>query len=210
MATEKPKKSILYTRTGDKGTSSLYNGERRTKTDRIFDALGSVDELSSSIGIAHFYCKKAGNGLEDKLIEASFIQCNLQDIGSNIATPRSESSENKIQKTAFDVGHVDTLEGWIDHLDSLLPPLRNFILPSGGEASIFLHQARSICRRAERSTIPVVEAQDADDSVLKYLNRLSDFLFAAARFAAKHDGIEENVYKRAKSGREATIETRTL
>ncbi|KAF9167771.1 hypothetical protein DFQ26_003166 [Actinomortierella ambigua] len=198
---------MLYTRTGDKGSSSLYNGERRAKTDRIFDALGSVDELSSSIGIAHFYCKKAANGLEDRLIE---IQCNLQDIGSNIATPRSDSSESKLQKTVFDVGHVDTLEEWIDHLDSQLPPLRNFILPSGGEASIFLHQARSVCRRAERTTIPVVEANDADESVLKYLNRLSDFLFAAARFAAKHDGIEENVYKRAKSGREATVETRAL
>ncbi|KAG0227324.1 hypothetical protein BGW42_003006 [Actinomortierella wolfii] len=264
--TYRPKKSMLYTRTGDKGTSSLYNGERRAKTDRIFDALGSVDELSSSIGIAHHYCKKASNGLEDQLIEASLnttlywqnekpsktykkltemlnckqIQCNLQDIGSNIATPRTDASESKLrmltmadlicyvyvkaferntnqpfrsfclEKTAFDEGHIEKLEGWIDSLDSQLPPLRNFILPSGSEASVFLHQARSICRRAERTTIPVVEANDADESVLKYLNRLSDYLFAAARFAAKHDGIEENVYRRAKSGREATIETRTL
>ncbi|KAG0230164.1 hypothetical protein BGW41_002586 [Actinomortierella wolfii] len=206
--TYRPKKSMLYTRTGDKGTSSLYNGERRAKTDRIFDALGSVDELSSSIGYASKPSKMYKKLIE--ILNYKQIQCNLQDIGSNIATPRTDASESKLQKTAFDEGHIEKLEGWIDSLDSQLPPLRNFILPSGSEASVFLHQARSICRRAERTTIPVVEANDADDSVLKYLNRLSDYLFAAARFAAKHDGIEENVYRRAKSGREATIETRTL
>ncbi|KAG0308597.1 hypothetical protein BGZ98_007451 [Dissophora globulifera] len=207
MASENPKKSQLYTRTGDRGESSLYNGERRLKTDRIFEALGAVDELNSSIGMAHHYCKKAGNGLEDQLIE---IQCNLQDIGSNIATPRHDASETQLRNTLFDEGHVEKLEGWIDTLDSQLPPLRNFILPSGGESSIFLHQSRSICRRAERTTIPVVEANDADESVLKYLNRLSDYLFAAARFAAKHEGLEENVYKKAKSGREASVQTRVL
>ncbi|KAK3818352.1 MAG: Adenosylcobalamin biosynthesis, ATP:cob(I)alamin adenosyltransferase-like protein [Benniella sp.] len=207
MTSEAPQKSMLYTRTGDKGESSLYNGERRLKTDRIFEALGAVDELNSSIGIAHHYCKKSANGLDEQLIE---IQCNLQDIGSNIATPRNDASEGQLRKTAFDEGHVEKLEGWIDRLDSQLPPLRNFILPSGGESSIFLHQSRSICRRAERTVIPVVEAGDADGTVLKYLNRLSDYLFAAARSAAKHEGLEENIYKKAKPGREAVVETRTL
>ncbi|KAG0231888.1 hypothetical protein BGX31_005335 [Mortierella sp. GBA43] len=207
MASDAPKKSMLYTRTGDKGNSSLYNGERRPKTDSIFEALGAVDELNSSIGIAHHYCKKSANGLDEQLIE---IQCNLQDIGSNIATPRNDASETQLRNTTFDEGHVDKLEGWIDDLDSRLPPLRNFVLPSGGESSIFLHQARSICRRAERTTIPVVESQVADETVLKYLNRLSDYLFAAARLAAKHDGCEENVYKKAKSGREAVIQSRPL
>ncbi|GJJ69768.1 cob(I)alamin adenosyltransferase [Entomortierella parvispora] len=207
MASEQPKKSQLYTRTGDKGESSLYNGERRAKTDRIFEALGAVDELNSSIGIAHHYCVKSNNGLAEQLIE---IQCNLQDIGSNIATPRHDASEIQLRNTAFDEGHIEKLEGWIDTLDAQLPPLRNFILPSGGESSIFLHQARSICRRAERTAIPVVEAEDADESVGKYLNRLSDYLFAAARFAAKHDKMEENLYKKAKSGREASIQTRAL
>ncbi|KAF9581445.1 hypothetical protein BGW38_001522 [Lunasporangiospora selenospora] len=198
---------MLYTRTGDRGESSLYNGNRKPKTDQIFEALGAVDELNSSIGIAHHYCNKVGNGLVDQLIE---IQCNLQDIGSNIATPRNDSSETQLRNTAFDEGHIDKLEGWIDTLDSQLPPLRNFILPSGGEASVFLHQARSICRRAERTTIPVVEANEADETVLKYLNRLSDYLFAAARYAAKKDELEENVYKKAKSGREASVQTRSL
>ncbi|KAF9430304.1 hypothetical protein BGZ94_007478 [Podila epigama] len=182
MTTENPKKSQLYTRTGDRGESSLYNGERRLKTDRIFEALGAVDELNSSIGIAHHYCKKSANGLDEQLIE---IQCNLQDIGSNIATPRNDSSETQLRNTTFDEGHLLKLESWIDHLDA-------------------------ICRRTERTTIPVVENNDADEAVLKYLNRLSDYLFAAARYAAKHDGVEENVYKKAKSGREASILTRAL
>ncbi|KAI1315989.1 hypothetical protein EDD11_010571 [Mortierella claussenii] len=182
MTSEIPKKSQLYTRTGDRGESSLYNGERRIKTDRIFEALGAVDELNSSIGIAHHYCKKSGNGLADQLIE---IQCNLQDIGSNIATPRHDASEIQLRNTTFDEGHIEKLEGWIDALDS-------------------------ICRRAERTTIPVVEHNDADETVLKYLNRLSDYLFAAARFAAKCDRLEENVYKKAKSGREASVQTHAL
>ncbi|KAF8938918.1 hypothetical protein BGZ58_011137 [Dissophora ornata] len=157
--------------------------------------------------MAHYYCQKSGNGLEEKLIE---IQCNLQDIGSNIATPRHNASESRLKNTTFDDDHVMKLEKWIDELDAQLLPLRSFILPSGGESSIFLHQSRSICRRAERTTIPVVDAEIADESVLKYLNRLSDFLFVAARFAAKHDGMVENVYRKAKSGREASIETRVL
>ncbi|KAF9111996.1 hypothetical protein BGX27_004145 [Mortierella sp. AM989] len=149
----------------------------------------------------------SANGLEEQLIE---IQCNLQDIGSNIATPRNDSSDSQLRNTAFDEGHVEKLEGWIDALDSQLPPLRNFILPSGGESSVFLHQARSICRRAERTTIPVVEANNADEIFLKNIKRLSDYLFAAARSAAKHEGLEENVYKKAKGGREASVQTRSL
>ncbi|KAG0262524.1 hypothetical protein BG011_010107 [Mortierella polycephala] len=182
MTSEHPKKSRLYTRTGDRGESSLYNGERRLKTDRTFEALGAVDELNSSIGIAYHYCKKSANGLGEQLIE---IQCNLQDIGANIATPRNDASETKLQKTTFEEVHIEILEKKIDALDA-------------------------ICRRAERTTIPVVEANDADETVLKYLNRLSDYLFAAARFAAKHDGMEENSYKKPKTGEEASIQTRTL
>ncbi|KAF9434388.1 hypothetical protein BGZ76_008103 [Entomortierella beljakovae] len=141
MTSETPKKSMLYTRTGDRGESSLYNGERRTKTDRIFEALGVVDELNSSIGFNAIY---------------KILGPTLQPLGMMLPNP------------SF------------------------------------------ICRRAERTTIPVVEANDADESVLKYLNRLSDYLFAAARFAAKFDKLEENVYKKAKSGREASIQTRSL
>ncbi|RIA82086.1 Adenosylcobalamin biosynthesis, ATP:cob(I)alamin adenosyltransferase-like protein, partial [Glomus cerebriforme] len=150
------------------GKSSLYNGERRSKDDEIFNALGTVDELNSCIGIANHYCKKVGNGLEDKLIE---IQCKLIEVGSNIATPRNASHTSKLSYTSFNEENVNTLENWIDTLDAQLPNLKHFILPSGGESSVFLHQCRSVCRRAERVTVPLVTAELTEHTVGKYLNR---------------------------------------
>ncbi|CAG8467271.1 13946_t:CDS:2 [Cetraspora pellucida] len=210
-----PKKSAIYTRTGDKGcslckiprTSSLYNGERRPKNDDIFHSLGTVDELNSSIGIANYYCKKAGNGLDEKLIE---IQCKLIEIGSNIATPRSSSNESKLSYTSFDDEIVTTLESWVDHYDSQLPPLKNFILPSGGECAVFLHQCRSICRRAERITVPLVEAGIADNAVGKYLNRLSDFFFVAARYAAMFENHTENIYQQRRIDKPSNLMSRDM
>ncbi|KAL2920076.1 hypothetical protein HK105_200142 [Polyrhizophydium stewartii] len=185
----------IYTRTGDKGTSSLFNGERRPKDDAIFEALGTIDELSSMIGLARAYSTEAGNGLEPKLDK---IQCLLQDIASNVATPRSASNEARLARTEFDTDGalVTELENWIDELDEGLPPLKNFILPSGGKASSTLHVARSICRRAERRVVPLVAGSLSDASTGKYLNRLSDFLFTAARAAAKHESAVETIYKR--------------
>ncbi|KAI9188707.1 hypothetical protein H9P43_000128 [Blastocladiella emersonii ATCC 22665] len=183
----------IYTKTGDKGTSSLYNGERRSKTDAVFEALGSVDELSSSIGVAAEYCGQAGNGLAEQLQE---IQCVLIEMGSNIATPRQSSADApyKLAKTAFDEAHVAQLEAWIDALDATLPALTNFILPSGGLAAAHLHQCRSVARRAERSLVPLAAADEVDAGVTQYANRLSDYFFVAARHAAKHEGKVERVF----------------
>ncbi|TPX62620.1 cob(I)yrinic acid a,c-diamide adenosyltransferase [Powellomyces hirtus] len=194
----------IYTRTGDKGTSSLYTGERRPKDDDIFEALGSTDELSSLLGLAIDYSEDAGNGLKVKLQK---VQCLLQDIGSNVATPRSTAAENKLSKTTFDIDGslVTELETWIDDLSAELPPLQNFILPSGGKASSTLHVARSVCRRAERRVVPIVSAGFADESTAKYLNRLSDFLFTAARIAAKHDRQPETIYRKFKQQEENNV-----
>ncbi|KAI9217327.1 cob(I)alamin adenosyltransferase [Blastocladiella britannica] len=183
----------IYTKSGDKGTSQLYNGERRNKTDDVFEALGSVDELSSCIGMANEYCQLAGNGMEERLFE---IQCVLIEIGSNIATPRisSADAEYKLTKTAFEDAHVATLESWIDALDATLPPLTHFILPSGGLAASHLHQCRSVARRAERVVVPLVASGEVDAGVGRYLNRVSDFFFVAARSAAKHEGRVERVF----------------
>ena len=183
----------IYTKTGDKGTTSLFTGERRSKSDSVFEALGTTDELSSALGLAREFCIDVNNNrllgqLED-------VQCILQDIGSHVATPLSSASVNHAKRTEF-TASTEELESWIDTYSEELPPLRNFILPSGGKSSAALHVARSICRRLERALIPGLETGDVDNDVYKYVNRLSDFLFAAARFAAKFEGKEEFVYKR--------------
>ncbi|GAB5588746.1 hypothetical protein Unana1_03646 [Umbelopsis nana] len=193
----------IYTKTGDKGTSALFSGERRAKYDEVFEALGTTDELTSHLGLAREYCDEQGNGLSEKLEKVFYdIQCLLQDIGSNVATPRNQANESRKARTTFDEDgkHVADLEHWIDEMDAELPPLKNFILPSGGRAASSLHIARSVCRRAERRVHPLVEKGQADSTTGKYLNRLSDFLFNAARFAAMKEGKVEVVYKKQTAG----------
>ncbi|KAL1922050.1 uncharacterized protein VTP21DRAFT_10692 [Calcarisporiella thermophila] len=186
----------VYTKTGDKGTSSLFTGERRPKDDAIFEALGTTDELTSCIGLAREFLEDSH---QFKILEKlEKIQCLLQDIGSNIATPRNSASEARLARTEFDPNgeHVHDLESWIDEMDMELPPLRNFILPSGGKASSVLHLARSICRRAERRVAPLVQQGYVDTTVGVYLNRLSDFLFTASRYSAQREGRKELIYKK--------------
>lgn len=185
----------VYTRTGDAGTSSLYTGERRPKTDDIFMALGDTDELNAFIGVAREHCTGAGNGLDAELAE---IQSRLLDVGSAIATPVTSKSSTKIARVAFSEHHADDLETKIDAMDEELPPLKNFILPSGGLSSAHLHVARTVCRRAERRVTALVATETVDSSVSKYLNRLSDYLFVAARFAAMKDGKPEVIYQKSR------------
>lgn len=123
------------------------------------------------------------------------IQCRLLDIGSVIATPKSSNPE-KASKVAFDASNVELLENWIDKLDTELPPLKNFILPSGGEAAVRLHLARSVCRRAERGIAKQFEIGDVDEHSYKFMNRLSDFLFVAARAVAHREKHPEVIWKK--------------
>ncbi|KAG7480880.1 hypothetical protein MATL_G00060870 [Megalops atlanticus] len=183
----------IYTKTGDKGFSSTFTGERRPKEDQVFEALGTTDELSSAIGLAREFCIDQGHPFTEELDK---IQCVLQDVGSNIATPRSSARESHIKKTKFMGQPVSDLESWIDKYTEELPPLANFILPSGGKSSAALHMARSVCRRAERSVAPIVRSGEADPEVAKFLNRLSDYLFTVARYAAMKEGNQEKIYKR--------------
>ncbi|XP_078680214.1 corrinoid adenosyltransferase MMAB-like [Branchiostoma floridae x Branchiostoma belcheri] len=193
---EKTKQLKIYTRTGDKGRSSLFTGERRNKDDAIFEALGTTDELSCAIGLAGEFGHDAGHQFMDRLEK---IQCLLQDVGSNIATPRTKAQDRKLARTGFPSGSVEELEGWIDEYTEQLPPLTNFILPSGGKTSASLHMARAICRRTERRLVPLVSSGDVDPEVGRYVNRLSDFLFTLARFAAMTENKEEKIYRRVKS-----------
>lgn len=192
-STTGPKIPRIYTKTGDKGTSATYTGERRAKDDKLFEALGTTDELSSCIGLAREFCDVAGRDVTERLAE---IQCVLQDIGSAIATPRSSARDAHLNKTSFNKDCVVQLEHWIDEYQQQLPPLKNFILPSGGQSSSSLHVARSVCRRAERRLVPLVRNGEVDNEPAKYLNRLSDFLFVAARYVAMSEGKQETIYHR--------------
>ena len=104
----------------------LFNGERRSKSDNTFRALGDQDELNANIGITREYCSASKNGLEDKLVE---IQCRLFDLGAAVATPAQTSSSSKLTRTQFDASNTKKLESWIDELDAQLPPLKNFVIP---------------------------------------------------------------------------------
>ncbi|CAM5162365.1 unnamed protein product [Eretmochelys imbricata] len=186
----------IYTKTGDKGFSSTYTGERRSKDDQVFEALGTTDELSSAIGVASELSQESGHTFVEKLHK---VQCMLQDVGSNIATPLSSAREAHLKRTSFSEKPVLELEQWIDKYSDQLPPLTAFILPSGGKSSSALHFSRAVCRRAERCVVPLVQAGEADANVAKYLNRLSDFLFILARYAAMKEGKKEKIYTKSET-----------
>ena len=171
----------IYTRTGDKGTTSLFSGDRVSKNNPTIEAIGTVDEGNSALGLAlaHLPGESSLNQLRDQLIT---IQHALFDVGAALATPRTCHEEKKLEKTRFDNESIQLLEQWIDAMDTELPPLKTFILPGGHPAGAALHLARSVTRRAERLVLPLYEQADVTGAVLVYLNRLSDYLFMASRF----------------------------
>ncbi|XP_004843667.1 cob(I)yrinic acid a,c-diamide adenosyltransferase, mitochondrial isoform X2 [Heterocephalus glaber] len=163
-----PKIPKIYTKTGDKGFSSTFTGERRPKDDQVFEALGTTDELSSAIGFAMELITEKGHTFAEELQK---VQCTLQDVGSALATPRSSAREAHLKRTAFEAGPILQLEQWIDNYSRQLPPLTAFILPSGGKSSSALHFCRAVCRRAERRVVPLVQMGETDANVAKFLNR---------------------------------------
>lgn len=197
----------IYTKTGDKGTSSLYTGERRNKDDVVFDALGTVDELNSFVGLARTSIVGGAavhrhQRIAEQLI---LIQSSLLDLGACVATPRHADAEvslaKRIARTEFGDHPTAELEAWIDAFDAQLPPLRNFVLPSGGALSAHLHVCRSVTRRAERIIVSLARDGHLEDSVPRYINRLSDYFFVAARFACQTDGETETIYKPGRSNK---------
>ncbi|XP_069353007.1 corrinoid adenosyltransferase MMAB isoform X2 [Eulemur rufifrons] len=189
-----PKIPKIYTKTGDKGFSSTFTGERRPKDDQVFEAVGTTDELSSAIGFAMELIEEKGHTFAEELQK---IQCMLQDVGSALATPRSSARDAHLKHAAFAAGPILELEQWIDRYTSQLPPLTAFILPSGGKSSSALHFCRAVCRRAERRVVPLVQMGETDANVAKFLNRLSDYLFTLARYAAMKEGNPEKIYKKS-------------
>jgi cob(I)alamin adenosyltransferase len=170
----------IYTRTGDDGTTALGTGERRKKYDLRIAAYGTLDETNAAIGIARLHTS-GGAALDSALAR---IQNDLFDAGADLATPGKGKGPGGARLTVTDA-QVTWLESEINRLNAGIAPLRSFILPGGSVVAAYLHLARTICRRAERL---IAELQDRPDEsvtpeVLKYVNRLSDFLFVAARYA---------------------------
>jgi cob(I)alamin adenosyltransferase len=173
-------KMKIYTKTGDKGQTSLFTGQRVPKNDPFIEALGTVDECNSTIGVAISF-------MQDQILhpikeQLEVIQHALFDVGAALATPRTKAINSKLDKTRFDHDAIALLEQWIDKMEEDLPELKAFILPGGHPAGALLHLARSICRRAERSVIPLNASADVSDHVLIYFNRLSDYLFVLSRY----------------------------
>lgn len=183
-------KSMLYTRTGDAGTTSLVGGERVKKNCIRLEAYGTIDELSSALGMiaADKGCNSEVKGQVQK------VQNELFNIGSYLATKAAPGTEPACKSLTPEC--LCELEGWIDALDEQTPKANAFILPGGSEAAAKAHLARTICRRAERNILGLAEEDYVDPAVIKYINRLSDYLFIAARYLNFIGGIEEIKWKK--------------
>lgn len=174
----------IYTRSGDRGTTSLVGGTRVAKNHPRLDAYGTIDELNSHIGLLN-----AMLGNDDPTLSPTLtlIQNKLFDLGTLLAT----EPESKWQPRQLSDNDISTLEEAIDTLDAQLPAIRQFILPGGTAAAAQAHVARTVTRRAERLIISLAEAEDVAPSTLQYINRISDFLFLAARYINKINHCSE-------------------
>jgi cob(I)alamin adenosyltransferase len=172
--------SKIYTRSGDGGTTGLGDGSRVNKADLRIMAIGDVDELNASLGLfvsenhAEYWGRAAGQRLVD---EVRAIQNDLFDLGADLCVPEG-SGEDRLRVTQHQVGRLETQ---IDRMNEALTPLTSFILPGGTPTAAVLHVARTVCRRAERSVILLADRSGVNPAVICYLNRLSDYLFVAAR-----------------------------
>jgi cob(I)alamin adenosyltransferase len=172
--------SKIYTRTGDDGTTALGSGRRVAKHDLRVEAYGTLDETNAAIGLARLHTRTSNPGLDAALAR---IQNDLFDLGADLCFP--DQTKDARGRLAATDAQVKRLEAEIDALNRELEPLTSFVLPSGSEASSFLHLARTVSRRAERLMVELAarQGEQVGPEGLRYINRLSDFLFVAARFA---------------------------
>jgi cob(I)alamin adenosyltransferase len=192
----------VYTRAGDKGFTKLVGGKKVAKDTTRIESYGTIDELNSVLGLARVF----NDDLKDHLPAAQRLdeifrrlQNELFDLGSELATPPDFSYEGM-----FKVGEDDVkaLERLIDDLQKDLTPLNSFILPGGGKVGGFLHQARTVCRRAEREILRLSREEEISPFPLKYINRLSDLLFVLSRWVSKNLGEPEYLWERGLRGHE--------
>lgn len=176
----------IYTGTGDAGETGLFGGERTPKNSPRVEAYGTVDELNSAIGVARSF-------LDDPEVDAVLarIQEHLFVVGSDLAAPFLEGGRAAVVVPRVVPAEVKALEEIVDHWQAELPRLREFIVPTGHQAAVHLHLARTVCRRAERRVVALAGQDDVNDQVTAYLNRLSDLLFVLARLVNHRAGIAE-------------------
>jgi cob(I)alamin adenosyltransferase len=186
----------VYTRTGDKGETALVGGKRVPKDSPRIDAYGTIDELNSVVGLARVFNEEsldAGDAhqfLDGVLCQ---IQDELFDLGSELATPPGFFKEGMYRVSQ---NEIDRIEKLIDQCQKDLEPLKSFILPGGGRIGAYLHQCRTVCRRAEREILRLSRAEEINDSVIKYVNRLSDLFFVLSRWISKQTGEAEYLWQR--------------
>ena len=182
----------IYTKTGDKGETSLYGGTRVSKAAARVESYGTLDELNAFIGLA-----KAEISAEKVLNQLQKIQFDLFTVGSEAATPTDKlilaNGKNRLDLMISEE-EISELEHWMDDLDAELEPLQFFILPSGGKAAASVHVCRTVCRRAERAMVYLNETEEVRPELIKYLNRLSDYLFILARYISKISGEKEDYW----------------
>ncbi|MBI0426277.1 cob(I)yrinic acid a,c-diamide adenosyltransferase [Psychrobacter sp. NG27] len=178
--------SKIYTRTGDDGSTGMADGSRVSKADNLFNVMGDIDELNSHIGLVRAQLKRnKGQSIEKEFSEALvIIQHLLFNIGGELAMPEYEG---------VNATHIEWVEQQIDAMNTTLPPLKDFILPTGSVLVSQLHVARSVCRRAERQAV-LLQQQRPDAirlTAVSFINRLSDWLFVAARFCTDPEQVSE-------------------
>jgi cob(I)alamin adenosyltransferase len=174
----------IYTRTGDRGDTSLLDGTRVPKSDPRVEAYGDIDELNALLGWTR--AAKVDPDLDEILI---LLQRDLFALGALLADPAARIAD-RVTKVAIGASDVGRLERWIDQLEEELPPLSRFILPGGSAAASTLHLARTVCRRAERRVVEL-GVESLDPALLAFVNRLSDLLFVFARVVNKRAGCAE-------------------
>ena len=186
----------VYTRTGDKGDTALVGGKRVPKDSPRIDAYGTIDELNSVVGLARVFNEESLDaGEAHQFLDGVLcqIQDELFDLGSELATPRESFYEGMFRVGAAE---VTALEKLMDECQKELTPLKSFVLPGGGPVGGFLHQARTVCRRAERGVLALSRVEDVGEWPLKYVNRLSDLFFVLSRWVGKHLGETEYLWER--------------
>lgn len=179
----------IYTKTGDRGTTSLVGGERISKSCDRIESYGTIDELNSYIGLLATYCP---DEMDKNMLQS--IQNKLFVVGGYLATDTSKTAVR--QSLILSSETVKAVEAEIDRIDQLLPPLRVFILPGGSRAAALCNVCRTVCRRAERCIIRLMETgAKIDENVLSYVNRLSDYFFLLARKLNADNKIEDIIWK---------------